>query len=423
MKKYVYAGIMVLYIGLSIVTINFASNWMIEKIYSVIASKAKDIAMLTAENFTLTDAEVEELKKLEFKDLVQHPANIRLEDMYNNKYGYEDIRFVYIMVGLDKEHIKYHVTKEQEGFFQAPVGTPLNVLYLVDVVVGKTTKETLSEDKDYYDDIRRYSYFRESDKIAFQNRVPTNAITDSEFGFVIYSLAPMYTAEGSFVGMLGVDIYIDEYKGTARLIRLLLLVVLLLPSIILTAVYIMLYVINLKEAIASAQTDPLTSVKNRRFMEKCLSQEIKEHYRSKKALSIIMLDIDFFKKYNDNYGHQQGDTVLIEVTKAIASALRERTDFLCRYGGEEFLVILPNTKAQGAEVVADRIKTKVNNLAIKHEYSEATDIVTISQGIFSAVPLSTDSVKTFIEFADKGMYKAKNWGRNTYAFMEAENRT
>jgi diguanylate cyclase (GGDEF)-like protein len=420
MKKYVYAGIMVLYIGLSIVTINFASNWMMEKNYTIIASKAKDIAMLTVKNYTLTDAEVAELKMLDFKDAVRHPANLRLVNMFVNAYGYEDIRFVYIMVNLDKEHIKYHVTKENESFFEASSGTPLNIMYLVDVYVGKTMDEVLSENKTYYDDIQRYSYLRESDKVAFQNKVPTYAMTDSEFGIVIKALSPLYTEEGMFVGMLGVDISINEYKDTVRLVRLLLLVVFLLPSIILTAVYIMLYVVNLREAITSAQTDPLTSVKNRRFMEKCLSHEIKEHHTKKISLSVIMIDIDFFKKYNDNYGHQQGDTVLIEVTKAIASVLRDKTDFLCRYGGEEFLVILPNTKANGAEVVADRIKTTVNKLAIKHEYSEASDVVTVSQGIFSAVPLNTDSGKTFIEYADKGMYQAKNWGRNRYAFMEGE---
>jgi diguanylate cyclase (GGDEF)-like protein len=291
-------------------------------------------------------------------------------------------------------------------------------MYLMDVVVGKTMEEILSEDKTYYDDIRRYSHFRESDKIAFQNKVPTYAMTDSEYGMVINALSPLYTEEGMFVGMLGVDISINEYKDTVRLVRLLLLVVFLLPSIILTALYIILYVINLKEAIASAQTDPLTSVKNRRFMDKCLSHEIKEHYQKKITLSIIMIDIDFFKNYNDNYGHQQGDIVLIEVTKAITSVLRNRTDFLCRYGGEEFLVILPNTKAHGAGVVAGRIKTTVNNLAIKHEFNKVSDIVTISQGIYSAVPLNTDSGKTFIEYADKAMYKAKNSGRDKYVFME-----
>jgi diguanylate cyclase (GGDEF)-like protein len=394
---------------------------MMDKNYSVIASKAKDIAILTTKSYQLTDADVEELKKLEFKDILLHPANIRLVNMFKTQYGYEDIKYVYMMVDLDKEHIKYHVTSENVDFFEAEVGTPLNILYLVDVVLGQTVEELLSEDEAYYDDIRRYTYSRGSITTALQEKVPTHAITDSEYGFAISGLAPMYSEEGSFVGMLGVDIYIDEYNNTITFMRLLLLVVFLLPSIVLTAAYIMLYVINLKEAIASAQTDPLTSVKNRRFMEKCLSQTIKEHHSKNMTLSIIMIDIDFFKKYNDHYGHQQGDNVLIEVTKAIASVLRDRTDFLCRYGGEEFLVILPNTKAHGAEVVAGRIQAIVKKLAIKHEYSEASDIVTISQGIYSAVPLNGDSGKTFIEFADKGMYKAKNWGRNRYAFMEVEN--
>jgi diguanylate cyclase (GGDEF)-like protein len=386
---------------------------MTDKNYSVIASKAKDIAILTAKNYRITDAEVEELKTPEFKDLVLHPANIRLVEMFDNEYGHGDIRFVYIMVDLEKEDIKYHVTEEYESYFGAPVGTPLHVLYLADVVVGKTPEEMLEEEA-YYEDIKRYSYFRESDKTAFEKKIPTHAMTDSEFGFVINGLAPLYTEEGTFVGMLGVDMFIDEYENNAKSIRLLLLVVFLLPSVTLTAVYFLLYVFNLKKAIDTAQMDPLTSVRNRRFMEKHFHQVITEHHKKQLPLSVIMIDIDFFKKYNDNYGHQQGDKVLIDVTKAISSILREKTDVLCRFGGEEFVVILAGAKAHIAERVADRIKTTVNNLAIKHEFSDAAAYVTVSQGLYSAVPSGTDSEKTFIEYADKAMYKAKNSGRNKY---------
>jgi diguanylate cyclase (GGDEF)-like protein len=324
------------------------------------------------------------------------------------------------MVDLDRENIKYHVTEEYEDFFDAPAGTPLHVLYLVDAVVGKTTEEVLIDDEFYYDDIKRYSYFRESDKIAFENKIPTHAMTDSEYGFVINGMAPIYTEEGTFVGMLGVDIYIDEYEKNANTIRMLLLLVFLLPSVALTAVYFLLYVFNLKKALDTAQMDPLTSVKNRRFMDKHFHQVITEHHKKQLPLSVIMIDIDFFKKYNDNYGHQQGDKVLIDVTKAISAILREKTDVLCRYGGEEFVVILSGAKSHIAERVADRIKTTVNNLAIKHEYSEAAGFITVSQGIYSAVPSNTDSEKTFIESADKGLYKAKNSGRNKYVIMEVE---
>jgi diguanylate cyclase (GGDEF)-like protein len=421
MKKYVYAGIMVLYISLSIITINYASNWVMKINYSMFISKAKDLAILTTKNFSLSDAEVEELKKLEFKDILLHPANIRLADMFSDKDGYDNIRFVYVMTKLEGEQIKYHVTEEYEEFYEAQVGTELNAVWLIDVNVGKTAEEVLVENPFYYDDVRRYSLLRSTNETAFRDKIPAHAIVDDETGFLISYLHPFYSEEGAFVGMLGVDINMDEYQGNTNLVKLLLLIVFLVPSITLTALYILLYVINLKKAFLTSNTDPLTSVKNRRFMEKYLAQTIKEQYKKQSTLSVIMIDIDFFKKYNDNYGHQQGDKVLIEVTKGISSVLRDNTDVICRYGGEEFLVILPNTKASGAEVVAGRIKTKVNSLAIKHEYSEACDVVTISQGIYSAVPLSTDSVKTFIEFADKAMYKAKNWGRNRYAFLDGEN--
>jgi diguanylate cyclase (GGDEF)-like protein len=412
MKKYVYAVIMIVYIGLSIIVINYASNYMLNNNYTIIASRARDIAILTAKTFSLTEREVEELKKLDFKDLILHPANIRLEDMFNDKYGYDDIEFVYVMVKMDE--VRYRVTKEYEAFFEAQSGTPLDIVYLVDVVVGKTIDET------YFDDVKRYTYARESDEAAFRDKTPSYAMMDSEYGFLITGYAPVYTTEGAFVGILGVDINIKEYEESANLIRLLLLIVFLLPSGALTAVYVLLYVFNLKKVLITAQTDPLTSVKNRRFMEKYLSQAIKEHYKKQLPLSVIMIDIDYFKKYNDNYGHQQGDKVLIDVTAAITSVLRDRTDVICRYGGEEFLVILTNTKISDANGIAERIKTKVNGLAIKHDYSSVCDVVTVSQGIYSAVPLNAASDKTFIEYADKGLYEAKNTGRNKYVMVESE---
>jgi diguanylate cyclase (GGDEF)-like protein len=414
MKKYIYAVIMIAYIGLSIAVINYASNWLIKLNYSIFASKARDIAKLTVKNFWLTDAEVGELLKLEFKDIIQHPANIRLADMFNDKDGYDDIQFVYIMTQLEGEQIKYLVTEEYEDFFEAPAGTPLNAVWLVDINIGKTMEEVLAENKFYYDDIRRYSLLRYTNETAFRDKTPTNAIVNDETGFLISALETFYSEEGTFVGMVGVDIYIDEYLKYANLIRLLLLIVFLMPSGALTVVYVLLYVVNLKRILVTAQTDPLTSGKNRRFMEKYLSQTIKEHYKKQLPLSVIMIDIDYFKKYNDNYGHQQGDKVLIDVTAAITSVLRDHTDVICRYGGEEFLVILANTKTSGAEGVAERIRTTVNGLAIKHEYSDVCGVVTVSQGIYSAVPSSAVSDKTFIEFADKGLYEAKNTGRNKY---------
>jgi diguanylate cyclase (GGDEF)-like protein len=392
---------------------------MIGKNYSIFASKARDIAKLTVRNYRITDTEVEELLKLDFKDIILHPANIRMADLFSDKDGYDDIQFVYVMTQLEGEQIKYHVTEEYVDFFEAPVGTPLNAVWLVDVNIGKTTEEVLAGNKFYYDDVRRYSLLRYTNEAAFRDKAPTNAIVNDETGFLISAIEPFYSEEGTFVGMIGVDIYIDEYQKIANSIRLLLFIVFILPSGALTAVYILLYVINLKKVLITAQTDPLTSVKNRRFMEKYLSQTIKEHFIKQLPLSVIMIDIDYFKKYNDNYGHQQGDKVLIDVTAAINSILRIHSDVICRYGGEEFLVILTNTKAFDAERVAERIKATVNGIAIKHEYNDVCNIVTVSQGVYSAVPLNAASDKTFIEYADKGLYEAKNTGRNKYVMVKA----
>jgi diguanylate cyclase (GGDEF)-like protein len=419
MKKYIYAVIMILYIGISITAINYASNWMIGKNYSIFASKARDIAKLTVKNYRITDTEVEELLKLDFKDIIMHPANIRMADLFSDKDGYDDIQFVYVMTQLVGDQIKYLVTEEYVDFFEAPVGTPLNAVWLVDVNIGKTMEEVLADNKNYYDDVRRYSLLRYTNETAFRDKTPTNAIVNDETGFLISAIEPFYSEEGTFVGMIGVDIYIDEYQKMANSIRLLLFIVFLLPSGALTVVYIIFYVINLKKVLITAQTDPLTSVKNRRFMEKYLSQSIKEHYKKQLPLSVIMIDIDYFKKYNDNYGHQQGDKVLVNVTAAISSVLRDRTDVICRYGGEEFLVILTNTKTVDAERVASRIKTTVNGIAIKHEFSDVCDVVTVSQGVYSAVPSSMSSDKAFIEYADKGLYEAKNTGRNKYFMVES----
>jgi diguanylate cyclase (GGDEF)-like protein len=421
MRKYAYAAIMILYIGLSIIVINYASNWMMKIKYSAFISKARDIAILTVKNFSLTDAEVIELGKLEYIDLLLHPANIRLADMFSdNTDGFDDIRFIYIMTKLEEYQIKYLVTEEYEEFYGAKVGTPLNAFWLVDVSIGKTLEPVLAEDAFYYDDIRRYTYLRDTNEAAFWEEASTHAIAHDEYGYAISYLAPFYSEEGTFVGLLGVDIYIDDYERNASLLKLLLFIVFLVPSITLTALYILLYVVNLKKALHTSNTDALTSVKNRRFLEKYLAHTLKDHYKKQLPLSVIMIDIDFFKKYNDNYGHQQGDKVLVEVTQAIASVLRVNLDVICRYGGEEFIVILTNTKTSDANRVGERIKTTVNNLAIKHEYNDIIPIVTVSQGIYSAIPSSADAEKLFIEYADKALYMAKKTGRNKYVFIEAE---
>ena len=125
-----------------------------------------------------------------------------------------------------------------------------------------------------------------------------------------------------------------------------------------------------------------------------------------------MADIDFYKEYNDHYGHQQGDECLRQVAAALGSALKRPGDFLARYGGEEFAIILPGTDQKGAVQVAKNIQEKVEKINLPHSQSTVARYVTVSMGISSIVPRRGSESSTLVGAADQALYEAKNQGRN-----------
>ena len=164
-----------------------------------------------------------------------------------------------------------------------------------------------------------------------------------------------------------------------------------------------------------AELDGLTQIANRRRLDGYLNQEWRRMMREKTPLSLIMCDIDFFKKYNDTYGHLAGDFCLQQVAKAINSAVKRPGDLAARYGGEEFAAILPNTDANGAMHVAEEIRLKVRDLQIVHAKSSISQHVTLSLGVATTVPCPDSSPVMLIAAADKALYQAKEAGRNRLA--------
>lgn len=161
-----------------------------------------------------------------------------------------------------------------------------------------------------------------------------------------------------------------------------------------------------------ASLDSLTGVANRRQFNESLNKEWQRMAREKTSLSLILSDIDYFKRYNDNYGHIAGDFCLQQVAQAISRAIKRPADILARYGGEEFAVILPNTEAEGALRVAEAMRQEVLNLKIAHAQSTVNKYVTLSLGIFSLVPQHNFDPSILIDGADKALYEAKEQGRN-----------
>ena len=134
--------------------------------------------------------------------------------------------------------------------------------------------------------------------------------------------------------------------------------------------------------------------------------------RDRQPLSILMIDVDMFKNYNDYYGHKAGDECLKRVTAVLGSVLHRPADVVARYGGEEFVALLPETDREGAKRIANEIRDTLAQQPIAHAASEVADHVTVSIGIASAVPSMSESVETLVEHADKALYRAKSAGRN-----------
>ena len=165
-----------------------------------------------------------------------------------------------------------------------------------------------------------------------------------------------------------------------------------------------------------ATVDSLTQVSNRRSFDDYFSREWQRMAREFSPVSLILCDVDFFKAYNDTYGHPCGDTCLKAVARAISESVKRPADLVARYGGEQFAVILPNTEAIGAAHVAQKIQSKVKALKIPHANSRVSEYVTVSIGIASLFPTSESSPETLIAAADRALYQSKAQGRNCVIF-------
>lgn len=161
-----------------------------------------------------------------------------------------------------------------------------------------------------------------------------------------------------------------------------------------------------------SEIDELTQLANRRSFKENLATEWQRAMRSHTPISLILCDVDYFKFYNDTYGHPQGDECLKLVARSIGKAARRPDDLAARYGGEEFVILLPNTDAEGAQQIAKDAAANVSALQMKHKSSKVSEFVTISLGVTTVIPKRDIAPSTLVDTADLGLYEAKRRGRN-----------
>ncbi len=167
-----------------------------------------------------------------------------------------------------------------------------------------------------------------------------------------------------------------------------------------------------------AYLDGLTQIANRRQFDECMAQEWRRLKRDHLPLSLILCDVDYFKQYNDAYGHQAGDDCLRRVATAIAATARRSPDLAARYGGEEFAMLLPNTSLEGALEVARQIQIHIQSLQLPHQQSKISQYVTASFGVTSIVPTETITPETFLLRVDQALYQAKASGRDRIVTLQ-----
>jgi diguanylate cyclase (GGDEF)-like protein len=230
---------------------------------------------------------------------------------------------------------------------------------------------------------------------------------------------PIYNYDGDIIGVITVGRFLtDKYD----MILSFILSGLLITFIFLVINAVVVFLVSrgiakpINEEIDKANYDILTGINNRRFFDENLNRVLQTLSRSNGTLSLIMLDIDFFKNYNDTYGHVEGDDCLRAVALVIKQAILRADDFAARYGGEEFAIVLPNTDESGALLVAQKLCESIRDCAIPHRKSDVSDFVTVSMGITTGDVKHTHSAGDFVSRADEMLYKSKQSGRNKYSF-------
>jgi diguanylate cyclase (GGDEF)-like protein len=173
---------------------------------------------------------------------------------------------------------------------------------------------------------------------------------------------------------------------------------------------------QLEKEVDKIYYDPLTGIYNRRYFDENLKRIIKLLSRSKGVISLLMVDIDFFKDYNDTYGHGAGDRCLKIIAETLKNTITRSEDFVVRYGGEEFIIVLPNTDEEGARLLAENMLKNIRNCNIPHSASDVAKHVTISIGVATGMVEYTSNGADLVKISDEMLYKSKRNGRDRYSF-------
>ena len=359
--------------------------------------KRAQAAAQVAVNLIRVDQElVNEMLRLDISNARNHPLTLEFKQKMGPLISYNEIKYIYVEVKLPAQQVRHFVDPKEEKLFGVPAGTPMQHFYVL-----------TSENENSYVDRDRFDVEDALRERAYKEKRPTfGRFHDSKWGDLMTGYAPIYH-NNQFIGFLGVDISSDTFISSIAHIRNIIIVSF--------GILVLLGGLFLHRASRFLSKplflDGLTGLFNHKYMKIRLAEEISRSRRNKRSLSILMLDLDFFKQVNDAYGHQAGDYILRKISDLVCVGLREE-DVACRYGGEELMIILPETGLSDAVAVAERLRCSIENTSFLISGIHQPVQVTASIGI--AELTAEDSPITLLKRADEALYRAKSSGRNRY---------
>lgn len=400
-----------------IVLFGYAITSMKKDYFEAIGRRAMSISIVMANELELSNAEVERLKALDFNELLEDSVNVEFEKFTRMFMEASEVKYIYLLHDLEDDEVKYHVEADEVEYYELEENTTLNTVYLIDSVINDLTR---IEDTDGlgYTDKDRYTYLHEEIRTIMNLNKADYLFYRDEWGTYITGFAPVYSIEGDYIGILGSDIFLDEYmelikRRAITLFLFCLIIIIMLVILVSESRKIDCIKSKVDDLEVRVYYDEMTGLFNRRTLNE-REEEYSQIAREKNIpVAAIMFDIDMFKNINDTYGHLKGDEVIIAVAKIIKSIFTDKYHPY-RYGGDEFLVLAFDVDKKAAENIANTILQEVRKLKIEG----VNQGITLSIGIaIKHLDEKLGIIDLFMK-ADEMLYLSKQQGRNQINIIE-----
>lgn len=381
-----------------IIYFNFEINSYVK---DEVGNNAIILATYIANSLELSNEDYQYLKSLTFKELLDSEINKKFEEIARKVMDVSDYKYIYLISRLEDNEKKYGG----------------EVIYLLDAVESLETRIKDAKDKNYYDDDIRYDMADELFKEVEETKIPSYRVAKNKWGESIYAYVPFYTVEGKYIGLIGIDMTKHEL-GRAKERYAPLISIFIVINMIIGSITFALYRYmkkahkDLKKEKYLSGIDELTHLFNRRKLNEIFMQLWEEAKKTEKNISLILVDLDYFKEYNDCYGHCAGDDRLKNIGQILEKEASESGGYVFRYGGDEFVILLPNLDIIQGEEVGNSILKAITDAKLEHPSSPIGKSQTVSIGVTSTIPNDDMNIKEFINYADTALYLSKRYGRN-----------